>query len=145
MQLNFDNFNFQVKTENNRNIIFDIVRKKYVELTPEEWVRQHCLHQLIKNGFPPGRISVERNLPNSKKRYDVAYLNAEGKPSLLVECKAPKVVISQKTLNQVAGYISLWDVPNILLTNGLHHYFFSRINNKLEIVQEFPAISRISD
>jgi hypothetical protein len=145
VQLNFDNFNFQVKTENNKNIIFDVVRKKYVVFTPEEWVRQHCLQQLIKNGFSSGRLSVERNLPNSKKRYDVAYLDSHGKPKLLLECKAPSVAITEKTLNQVAGYISLWDVPYILLSNGLFHYFISRKNGELEIVQEFPLISRISD
>lgn len=144
MQLNFDNFNFQVKTENNKNIIFDVVRKKYVVFTPEEWVRQHCLQQLIKNGFSAGRLSVERNLPNSNKRYDVAFLDTQGKPLLLVECKAPSVTITEKTLNQVAGYISLWDVPYILLSNGLFHYFISRKDGELEIVQEFPLISRIS-
>ena len=145
MQLNFDNFNFQVKTENNKNIIFDVVRKKYTALTPEEWVRQHCLNQLIKNGFSLGRLSVERNLPKSTKRYDIAYLDSEGKPLLLVECKAPSVAITEKTLNQVAGYISLWNVPYILLTNGLFHYFISRKNGELQIVQEFPLISRISN
>ncbi len=144
MQLNFDKFDFQVKTENNTKYIFDIIRKKYVILTPEEWVRQHCIHQLISHGFPPGRMSIERTLPRSQKRYDIAYLDSYGKPALLVECKAPSVAISQKTLNQVAGYIILWDVPYILLSNGLKHFFISRNNDSLEIVQEFPLFSNIS-
>ncbi len=145
MQLNFDKFNFQIKTENNKNYIWDIVRKKYVMLTPEEWVRQHCLHQLVANGFGIGLLSVERSLPKSKKRYDIVYLSTLGTPKLLVECKAPYLPINEKTLNQVAYYLSLLNVSYALLTNGLQHFYVSRINNEIKIVQEFPTISKISD
>jgi len=145
VQLNFDKFNFQVKTENNTNYIFDCIRKKYVKLTPEEWVRQHCIHQLLQNGFPEGRLSVERNFPKSKKRYDLAYLNKEGVPSLLVECKAPKVTIDETTLNQVSGYVYLQNVKYVLLTNGLTHFLITRNDDKLEIVQDFPIFSKISN
>lgn len=145
MQLNFDKFNFQIKTENNINYIFDVVRRKYVALTPEEWVRQHCLYQLIQNGFAKGRISVERTLPKSKKRYDAVYYDREGLPQLLVECKAPSVEINDKTLQQVTRYIELQESPNILLTNGLNHYLIRRNLEALEIVQQFPHISMISE
>jgi hypothetical protein len=145
VQLNFDKFNFQIKTENNKNYIWDKVRKKHVALTPEEWVRQHCLHQLVANGFGIGLLSVERSLPNSKKRYDIVYLSTLGTPKLLVECKAPSIPINEKTLDQVASYLSLLDVSYALLTNGLQHFFISRVNKEIKIVQEFPTISKISD
>lgn len=145
MQLNFDNFNFQIKTENNKNYIWDIVRNKHVVLTPEEWVRQHCVHQLMQNGFGKGLLSIERSLPNSNKRYDIVYMSTAGLPKLLVECKAPSVKINEKTLNQVASYLSLLDASYALLTNGLQHFFVSRVNNEIKIVQEFPSISLISD
>jgi hypothetical protein len=144
VQLNFDNFNFQVKSENNKNYIFDRVRKKYVILTPEEWVRQHTIHQLIKNGFAGSRMSVERTLPQSKKRYDLVYYTEMGEPQLLVECKAPSVVINQQTLNQIAAYLQFENMPYVLLTNGLEHFFISRITDEVTIVQEFPFFSNVS-
>lgn len=142
MQLNFEKFNFQIKLDNNgKNEIYDIVRKKYVALTPEEWVRQHVLHQLIKNGFAAGRMSIEKTLPNSKKRYDIIYYNQEGTPEILVECKAPSVAITQKTINQVAGYITLQNVGKIILTNGLSHYYIERGANGLHIHNKFPLFT----
>ncbi len=142
MQLNFEKFNFQIKSDNNgKNEIYDLVRKKYVTLTPEEWVRQHTLHQLIKNGFAAGRMSIEKTLPNSKKRYDIIYYSREGTPELLVECKAPSITITQKTINQVAGYITLQNVEKILLTNGLSHFYIERGENGLDILNEFPLFT----
>lgn len=142
MQLNFEKFNFQIKSDNNgKNEIYDLVRKKYVTLTPEEWVRQHTLHQLIKNGFAAGRMSIEKTLPNSQKRYDIIYYSREGTPELLVECKAPSITITQKTINQVAGYITLQNVEKILLTNGLSHFYIERGENGLDILNEFPLFT----
>jgi len=142
VQLNFEKFNFQIKSDNNgKNEIYDLVRKKYVPLTPEEWVRQHTLHQLIKNGFAAGRMSIEKTLPNSKKRYDIIYYSREGTPELLVECKAPSIAITQKTINQVAGYITLQNVEKILLTNGLSHFYINRGENGLDILNEFPLFT----
>ena len=142
MQLNFEKFNFQIKSDNNgKNEIYDLVRKKYVTLTPEEWVRQHTLHQLIKNGFAAGRMSIEKTLPNSKKRYDIIYYSREGTPELLVECKAPSIAITQKTINQVAGYITFQNVEKILLTNGLSHFYIERGENGLDILNEFPLFT----
>lgn len=145
MQLNFDKFNFQIKTQNNRNYIWDKVRKKYYVLTPEEYVRQHCIHQLEKNGFSLNRLSIERSLPNSNKRYDAIYFGKENQPVLLIECKAPKVRITEKTLEQVTGYLLLYNISNILLTNGLDHYLIGRSNQEISIIQEFPKLSLISD
>lgn len=142
MQLNFEKFNFQIKSDNNgKNEIYDIIRKKYVALTPEEWVRQHVIHQLIKNGFAAGRMSIEKTLPSSRKRYDIIYYNQEGTTEILIECKAPKVSINQKTINQVAGYINLQNVRKIILTNGLYHYYIERRENELHIRNELPLFT----
>ena len=145
MQLKFYNFNFQVKSENNKNYIYDVVRKKFLRLTPEEWVRQHTIHQLIKNGFSANRLSVERTLPLSKKRYDIVYYNKDGNPWILIECKAPSVAIDEQTLNQIATYIQLEDVPYIVLTNGIVHYIIKRKNKIVEVIQDFPNFSNVSD
>lgn len=145
MQLNFDNFNFQIKTENNQNYIWDVVRKKHYILSPEEYVRQHCIHQLISNDFPVSRISIEHAFPHSKKRYDIIYFDAFGNPELLIECKAPYVKLTQQVLEQVSGYVALLNVPNILITNGLIHYHFSRKNDNITVVQDFPVNTKNSD
>ena len=145
MQLNFDNFNFQIKTENNQNYIWDIVRKKHCVLTPEEYVRQHCIHQLVKNGYAVSRISIEHSFPNSSKRYDIIYFDELGVPTLLIECKAPHVTLSQQVLEQVSGYVELLNVPNILITNGINHYSFSRKDKNITITQEFPVNAKNSD
>ena len=145
MQLKFDNFNFQVKSENNKNFIFDVVRKKFLRLTPEEWVRQHTINQLIKNGFSANRLSVERTLPLSKKRYDAVYYNDDGRPWMLIECKAPSIKINEQTLNQIASYLQLEYVPFVLLTNGVDHYTIKRENKIVEVFQYFPNFSNVSD
>lgn len=142
MQLNFEKFNFQLKSNNNgQKLIFDPIRLKYVVLTPEEWVRQHIIQQLIKNGFPIGRISVERSLPKIKKRYDLVFYDSYGHPKLLVECKAPSVPITQKTLTQVTSYIQHLDATVILITNGLQHVTILRTNDNFKIVNDFPHFS----
>ncbi len=144
MKLNFPDFSFQIKTQKNKNHIFDRIRNKYVVLTPEEWVRQHVVCQLIENNFPKGRISVERSLPNSNKRYDVVVYDRDMKPFFLVECKAPKVNIDQNTINQVSGYLAILDIPHVLLSNGLVHFHISRSLDGVQIVQEIPHFSAIS-
>lgn len=144
MQLNFEKFNFQIKPDNNgKNLIFDEVRKKYVLLTPEEWVRQHTIRTLTIQGWTASRMSIERVLPNSNKRYDAVHYDQDGVADLLVECKAPSVKITQKTLDQATGYIHLQDVPYVLLTNGLQHFFIARRQKELKIVNEIPQYSEI--
>jgi hypothetical protein len=144
VQLNFPKFSFQIKSQNNKNYIFDVIRNKYVVLTPEEWVRQHLLHQLIENNFPKGRISVERSLPNSAKRYDGLIFDQFLYPQVLIECKAPSVAITQSTLDQVMGYISLLDIPHIILSNGLRHFWCYRNKEAIEIREEIPLFSAIT-
>jgi len=146
VQLNFEKFNFQIKPDNNgKNLIFDAIRRKYVLLTPEEWVRQHTIQQLIKNEWSASRMSIERVLPKSKKRYDAIHYDSSGIPELLVECKAPSIPITQKTLDQATGYIHLQDVPYVLLTNGLQHFFIARREKELKIVNEIPLYSEIKN
>ncbi|MEK9600470.1 MAG: type I restriction enzyme HsdR N-terminal domain-containing protein [Bacteroidota bacterium] len=142
MQLNFEKFNFQLKSDNNgQKLIFDPIRQKYVVLTPEEWVRQHIIQQLVKNGFPMGRISVERMLPQTKKRYDIVFYGSNGQPILLVECKAPSIHLNQKTLKQITSYIQHLDSPFILLSNGIQHISIQRDGANFKIVHNFPHFS----
>ena len=125
-KLNFPVFSLHIKSRENKHFIFDLVRKKWLVLTPEEWVRQHCIHYLInEKGYPLGLIQVEKKLKVNKleKRYDIVVFNKEGAINLLVECKRTNVPITQKTFDQIAQYNLTLNSKYLMITNGLDHYY----------------------
>lgn len=132
MQLNFPTYKFKVKKGENRNYIFDIIRKKYVVLTPEEWVRQHVVHYLIEHcACPPSLIAVEKGLiiNGLQKRFDVLVYENSGKPILLIECKAPDIVVNEATFLQAAVYNKALGVHNLAITNGMSLLFWKYSSN----------------
>lgn len=124
-------------------LVFDVVRKKYVPLQPEEWVRQHCLHYLIADKkYPAGRILVERQLrvEGLMKRLDIAVCRPDGSIQLLVECKAPEVDIDQNVFDQIARYNWEARAEFLMVTNGLAH-FYCRMDYQrkaYEFLRELP-------
>lgn len=124
MQLNFPTYKFKTKSEENTNYVFDIVRKKYVVLTPEEWVRQHMIHYLIgEKNYPQSLLAVERGLEFNglRKRFDLLAFNKNGQPLLLIECKSPDIVLNKAVFEQIAVYNARFRVIQLLVTNGLQH------------------------
>ena len=113
-------------------------------LTPEEWVRQHVIAFFIQEGYPKGRMSIEKRLKGSEKRYDLVVFDRDINPLVLVECKAPHVSISQATIQQATEYIEILGSPYVILTNGLSHYTISRFKESVQISQEIPHFSKIS-
>ncbi|WP_228236010.1 type I restriction enzyme HsdR N-terminal domain-containing protein [Allomuricauda sp. M10] len=145
--LNFPKYEFRIKNSQNRQYIFDGIRKKFVVLQPEEWVRQHLLHFLIfTKNFPKSLINVEKQLTvNSlKKRYDVVVFNPDGSIFLLVECKAPEVKIDQSTFDQIARYNYQLKANFLLVTNGLEHYCceMDHEHEKYRFLEDIPDFSR---
>ena len=127
-KLNLPEYSFSVRQTDGKAEIFDIVRKKYVALTPEEWVRQNVVHYLHHTlDYPIELIQVEGSITfnSMPKRCDIVVYNKLLKPLLLVECKKPSVVLSQKTFDQAMIYNMVLQVPYILITNGLQHACFS--------------------
>ncbi len=118
----FPSFAVRIDSSNGGLKIYDEVRRKYVALTPEEWVRQHCMHWLASRGFPLGRCSVERSIGSTGMRYDLLWVDAYMSPFILVECKSPDVAISPDTLRQSAWYNLTLKAPYVLLTNGRSAY-----------------------
>jgi hypothetical protein len=105
--------------------VFDPVRRRWVALTPEEWVRQHFINYLVHElGTPMSLLAVERSLVMNRmaRRADILIHDASGNPLALVECKAPKVRIDQGTFEQAARYNTVFQVPYLFVTNGLRHY-----------------------
>ena len=124
-KLNLPEYIFRFNKKENKTYIFDDFRKKYVMLTPEEWVRQHFLMYLVTElDFPKSLIAVEAGLKLYKriKRTDIVVYNKQGNPVLIVECKAPEVKLNEKVFDQVVRYNMALQVNYLIVTNGLDHY-----------------------
>jgi Type I restriction enzyme R protein N terminus (HSDR_N) len=125
-QLNFPSYNFRFRDSENKKYIFDEIRKKFVVLTPEEWVRQHVVQFLVQEKkYPMSHINVEKliKINTLNKRYDIVVFQLDGSIKLLIECKAPSVDISQTTFDQIAQYNLILSANYLMVTNGLKHYF----------------------
>jgi predicted type IV restriction endonuclease len=125
-RLNFGNYNFRFRNTNEKVSVFDEIRKKFIILTPEEWVRQHVVHFLISDKkFPKSLINVEKLLTINglTKRYDIVVFNPDGTIFILIECKAPQIKISQTVFDQIARYNMTMQSQFLMVTNGHNHYF----------------------
>jgi len=124
--------------------VFDIVRKKYFVLTPEEWVRQHFIHFLnIEKRYPLGLMRVEKIIKynNLRTRADIVLYNTDGKPNMIVECKAPNVKITQDSFNQIAKYNFQLRSEFLVVTNGLQHFCckMDYKRNEIKFVEDIPS------
>ncbi|MDC1325176.1 type I restriction enzyme HsdR N-terminal domain-containing protein [Ulvibacter sp.] len=142
-KLNFPEYQFRFKSKENKRLIFDEIRKKFIILTPEEWVRQHVIHYLVKDKkYPASHLSVEKQLKlhDTVKRYDIVVYNRDGGIELIVECKAPSIKISQDTFDQIARYNFVLRANLLMVTNGVEHYFCKMDfeAEKYEFIKELP-------
>jgi len=123
--LNLPTYSFKLKSEGGRNLIFDEIRRRYVALTPEEWVRQNFVMYLTtEKSYPPALIALEKQFKYNGmlKRSDILVYNRRGEPVLMVECKAPGVKVNQEVFNQIALYNLKFNVPYLAVTSGIKHY-----------------------
>jgi hypothetical protein len=142
-QLQFPTYSFRFKNSENKVAIFDEIRKKFIIITPEEWVRQHVVQFLLQDKkYPKSHINVEKLLKINGliKRYDVVVYKPDGNITILVECKAPEVKISQSTFDQIARYNMTLKAEYLMVTNGLNHYFckMDYENEKYDFLSELP-------
>lgn len=147
-QLNLPAFPLKIRTGEVKQEIFDPVRRKYVTLTPEEWVRQHIIRYLVtSSNVPESLIVVEKSLVlnKMKKRADVLVYGNAGIPLLIVECKAPDVKITQKTFDQIARYNMVFKVQFLLVTNGLEHFCCSIdfVNSSFLFLENIPTYQQM--
>ena len=141
-KLNFPTYTFKYKNKENKPYIFDVIRKKYFLLTPEEWVRQHIVRFLLEKGYSKNLISIEKQLiiNGLKRRFDIVVFNKEMNPYILIECKAPDVQLTQKTFDQANRYNWLLKAPYLIMTNGLKHYIceIDFEKNNYKFLNEIP-------
>ncbi|HEX7413700.1 MAG TPA: type I restriction enzyme HsdR N-terminal domain-containing protein [Bacteroidia bacterium] len=146
--LNFLPVKLSLRKVKNQTFVFDFIRKKYVLLTPEEWVRQHALHFLTEEKkFPAGLIEVEKQIAlfNTIKRVDILVRDARLNPLLLVECKATDVPLKQNEINQLARYQITLEAPYCMLTNGMKHVVMRLEGNKVAFLPELPLFTEVSN
>jgi len=146
LTLNLPSYEPQISQQNGDLYIYDPVRRAKLKLTPEEWVRQHYLNYLLHYlHYPKGLVKSEQGLEYHKKtkRADIiVYSSQNGQPSVLVECKAPFVKISARTLQQASVYISELKPKYMVLTNGLQHHCY-KIEPELLPIAELPSYEHL--
>ena len=126
------------------NEIFDAIRKKWLVLTPEEWVRQNIiLYLLLKKSFPSSLISVEKEikLADLKKRYDIVVFNRETIPWMIIECKEMNITLSEKTMEQILRYHISIPSKYLIITNGSHCFGFEKKEGRFEEIDLFPEFN----
>ncbi len=149
-QLNLPGYSFRIIEEDGFRKIFDPVRKKFVKLTPEEWVRQNFITFLVRIlGYPVGLISVERAFRWNRlsRRTDILVHNRKGAAVMVVECKAPDVKISAEVFDQVFSYNMKLRVPLLVVTNGISH-FACRVtgeSGKYQFIEKLPSYCEIDN
>ena len=129
----------QLTREGEKVFVFDVLRKKNILLTHEEWVRQHWIHFLITSkGFPKGLLTSERGLTYNglQKRTDLLVFDRQGHPYFLIECKSPEIEINQKVLSQAIAYNQTLKCPFIALSNGKKHVFMGYIEDEGKFAQQ---------
>lgn len=148
MALNLPPFDAKVAVKDGKRVIFDVIRRRYVALTPEEWVRQHFVHYLLKHkGYPQSLLAneVQVQLNGTKKRCDTVLYRRDLTARMIVEYKAPEVVITQKVFDQITRYNMVLHVDYLIVSNGLQHYCcrMDYENNSYSFLKEIPEYGEL--
>jgi len=146
--LNLPTYFFRIKEDRGKKYIFDEIRRRFVLLTPEEWVRQHVINFLVQaKNFPLSLISIEKgfSLNRRKQRYDLLIYNRKGHPLMIVECKAPGVEINQQVFDQAGRYNNIYKADYMLSTNVRKHYCcqVNQSTQQYRFLHEIPEFSNI--
>jgi hypothetical protein len=143
IKLNLPSYTFQYKDEEQNKYIFDNIRKKYVILTAEDWVRQNFIQYLIQEKhYPASRMAVEMQITLNKlsKRCDVIFFSKSGSPLIIVECKSTRINISQDTFDQIVRYNMKLMAKYLIVTNGMMHFciLIDHEKNNYTFLKEIP-------
>jgi len=147
--LNLPTYSFKIKSDGVKRYIFDFIRKKYIVLTPEEWVRQNFIMYLVnEKKFPPGLIAVEMGVKINKlsQRSDLVLFNSKAEAIVVVECKAAYVKITQIVFDQIARYNMKLRVKYLIVTNGIKHFCccMDYDTNTYAFLKEIPCFNDVN-
>jgi len=141
IKIDFPNHSFKIKNDNNKELIFDEIRKTWLMLTPEEWVRQNFVNYLLRvKKYPPALVALEKKIMVGEmpKRFDILVYNNEHKPWMMVECKSINIALKEEVLTQVLRYNIAVPVNYLVITNGTSCMAFKKDNAQLVPLDEFP-------
>jgi hypothetical protein len=141
IKITYPSYSFKIKEETGRELIFDPLRRLWIKLTPEEWVRQNILQYLQQElKYPASLIAVEKELMlgELKKRFDILVYNRDHQPWMMIECKAMGVHLDEKVLSQILRYHIAIPVPYLVVTNGAYCAAFEKLNGVLSELKDFP-------
>jgi hypothetical protein len=149
-KLNLPEYEFRFRNATEHIEIFDSIRKKFVALTPEEWVRQNFLMYLVNElKYPVSLMAIEHNIIFNKmnKRTDITVFGQKGQAVMIIECKASNVTVNQNVFEQIARYNFVLKVPYLVVTNGIYHYCckVDYINNEIYFLKNIPQYYEIND
>ena len=142
-RLNLPQYEIKIGEKDGKRTIFDFLRRKYVALTPEEWVRQHFTHFLTEHkGYPKGLMGneVELHIGDKRLRCDTVLYNKVAAPQMIIEYKAPQIKLQQKTFNQISAYNLLLKVDYLIVSNGMQHICckMDYANQKYYFLEDIP-------
>ena len=143
IKIEYPSYQPKIKTISGKEFIFDEVRKQWIKLTPEEWVRQNFLQYLmIIKKYPSSLMAIENEifLGDLKKRFDIVIYDKNTQPWMLIECKEMNVVLNNAVLTQVLRYNIKLKVPYVVITNGSYCYAFNNTNNLMEEINVLPDL-----
>lgn len=135
----------RLKNQANNTYIFDVIRKKWLILTPEEWVRQHVVNYLVHvKNYPASSIAIEKELSLNglKRRYDIVVYTRQLSPHLIIECKAPYIALDQTVIEQALRYNLIVKANLVMITNGLSDFVFNQKQEIIELPTNVNAIEK---
>jgi len=142
IKVNYPEPIFRFKEENGKEMIFDFIRKQWLLLNEEEWVRQNFIQFLVQEiKYPLELIAVEKEiqLGELKKRFDILVYDSDHKPWMLIECKAAEINLDEKVLHQVLRYNISMPANFLVITNGQFTYAWEKINGELQEIKQMPV------
>ena len=142
-ELNLPPYDVKLRGTREKPEIFDFLRRRFVALTPEEWVRQHFTHWLVEHkGYPKGLLGneIELRIGDKRLRCDSILYNKVAQPQMIIEYKAPTVAVTQRVFNQISAYNLLLHVDYLVVSNGLQHYCcrMDYDRQRYEFLQDIP-------
>jgi hypothetical protein len=147
-RLNLPQYEIKISEKDGKRMIFDFLRRKYVALTPEEWVRQHFTHYLVEHkGYPKGLLGneIELQIGDKRLRCDSILYNKVAQPQMIIEYKAPTVPLQQKVFDQISAYNLLLRVDYLIISNGMEHYCckMDYEHQKYVFLQDIPDYEKL--
>lgn len=140
IKIEFPKNKISVRQREGVNEVFDVIRKRWLQLSPEEWVRQNIIQFLIANNYPATLMAIEKEIKLNElsKRCDIVIYDRDTQPFMIIECKEMNVTLAEKTLSQILRYHISLPAKYLIITNGSYSYGFEKVEGQFHEINKFP-------